>query len=84
MDSTWKGYQDANGVYQLPKSTNPELPKQPVDRTIGKTGFADLKPSYPEIQAHYDAMSPTWAGVSASNKDMLKDGKFKSGATPLD
>ena len=81
MDSTWKGYQDANDVYALPKSTNPELPKYPnTDSKAGRTGFQDLTPSYPEIQANYDAMSGSWKGIEASNKATLKGGIFKSGA----
>jgi hypothetical protein len=85
MDSTWKGYQNANDVYALPQSTNPEVAKyETSDSSVGKTGFQDLKPSYPEIQANYDAMSGNWKGVKASDKAALKGGDFKSGFMPLD
>ena len=84
MDTTWKGYQDANDAYAIPQSTNPELPKyETSDSRPGKTGFQDLKPSYPELQANYDAMSGSWKGIKASNKATTKDGDFKSGAMPL-
>jgi hypothetical protein len=42
-----------------------------------------LTPSYPEIQANYDAMSGSWKGIEASNKATLKGGDFKSGAKEL-
>lgn len=83
MNDTWKGYQDAYGVYETPKSTNPALPYPTTDSKVGRTPFEDLKPSYPEIQANYDAMSPTWAGVDASNKATMKGGNFKSDAMPI-
>jgi len=83
MDDTWKGYQNAHGVYEVPQSTNPALPYPTSDSSVGKTPFADLKPSYPELQAQYDAMSPKWAGIEASNKATLKGGDFKSGAMPI-
>jgi hypothetical protein len=84
MDSTWKGYQDAADAYTIPQSTNPALPEHKTsDSRPGKTGFQDLKPSYPEIQANYDAMCGSWKGVKASDKAALKGGDFKSGAMPL-
>jgi hypothetical protein len=85
MDSTWKGYQDANDAYAIPQSTNPALPKyEATDSKAGKTGFQDLKPSYPELQANYDAMSGSWKGIKATNVAAMKGGEFKTGAMPLD
>ena len=84
MDDTWKGYQRAHGAYETPQSTNPALPYPTTDTSIGKTPFQDLKPSYPKIQAQYDAMSPTWAGINASNKATIKGGNFKSDAMPIE
>jgi hypothetical protein len=84
MDATWKGYQDASDAYAVPQSTNPELPKYKTsDSRPEKTGFQDLKPSYPELQANYDAMCGSWKGVKATNVATMKGGDFKSGAMPL-
>jgi len=82
MEDTWNGYQHAHGTYEVPQSTNPN-PFPKTDSSVGKTPFADLKPSYPKIQAQYDAMSPTWLGLDASNKATLKGGNFKSDAMPV-
>jgi len=84
MEDTWKGYQRGHGAYEVPQSTNPALPYPATDGRVGKTPFQDLKPSYPEIQAQYDAMSPRWLGLSASNKATIKGGNFKSDAMPIE
>ena len=82
MDDTWKGYQDAHGVHEIPQSTNPN-PFPKTDSSVGRTPFADLKPSYPKLQAQYDAMSPAWLGADAANAATLKGGNFKSDAMPI-
>jgi hypothetical protein len=84
MESTWKGYQSAHDAYAIPQSTNPALPEyQTTDASSGKTGFQDLKPSYPELQANYDAMSGKWKGINANGNSELLPSDFKSGARPV-
>ena len=66
MQKSWDGYITALGKQANPAST--------IDGGIpfpntggGFSGFKEYKPNNPEIQKRYDAMSPNWEGIEASN-----------------
>jgi hypothetical protein len=71
MKTHWSGYLNALGKSNSPTSTN-TIPFENTSTKIGVSGFLDLKPAKPEIQARYDAMSGSWEGVEASEKSVLK------------
>ena len=71
MKTHWSGYLNALGKSNGPTSTN-TIPFENTSTKIGVSGFLDLKPAKPEIQARYDAMSGSWEGVEASEKAVLK------------
>jgi len=71
MKTHWSGYLNALGKSTAPTSTN-TIPFENTSTKIGVSGFLDLKPAKPEIQARYDAMSGSWEGVEASEKAVLK------------
>ena len=71
MKTHWSGYLNALGKSTSPTSTN-TIPFENTSTKIGVSGFLDLKPAKPEIQARYDAMAGSWEGVEASEKAVLK------------
>jgi len=81
MDDNWAGYLNALGTKRNPQSTN-SIPFETSSKTIGVSGFLDLKPSNPTFQANYDAMSGSWKGVSASEKAVLKSRADKTEFMP--
>jgi len=84
MEQHWAGYMNAVGkVNTTPSSSMPPVTLyKTTDSTIGVSGFLDLTPKQPEIQARYDAMSGNWGGVEATNK-ALANGLFSTDAMPL-
>jgi hypothetical protein len=85
MESNWKAYGESVGAQTLPVCSNEPAVKFPTtsDDLTGKTGFQDLIPQKPELQARYDAMSGEWEGVEPSNSAVIK-GLFTSGPAPID
>jgi hypothetical protein len=81
MQAHWQGYLNALGKTPIPQTSTPAL-YQTSSSELGVSGFLDLKPKSPEIQAQYDAMSGSWAGVDASNKAISK-GVFSTDAMPI-
>ena len=80
MTTPWTQYQNAIGVAENPVSTS-RYPATSSEQ--GKTGFVDLVPPRPDIQARYDAMSPEWEGVVPTNKAVIQ-GLFSSGPAEVD
>jgi hypothetical protein len=67
MQSHWSGYLKAIGSTAIPTTSHPPVATyKTTDDSKGMTGFLDLNPKKPELQARYDAMSGSWAGVKAS------------------
>lgn len=85
MESNWNSYAKSVGDQPLPVCSNEPVPKFAAtsDDLTGKTGFQDLIPEKPDLQARYDAMSGSWEGVDPSNAAIVK-GLFKSGPAPID
>jgi hypothetical protein len=81
MQTHWEGYLAALGKTPIPQTTAP-APYLTSSSDLGVSGFLDLSPKSPEIQARYDAMSGSWAGVDASNKAISK-GVFSVDAMPV-
>jgi hypothetical protein len=82
MKNHWNGYMNAIGGTPKPISTNSqEFPNS--SSKIGVSGFLDLKPAKPEIQARYDAMNPTWGGIDATNKAVFVHDMFKTDYMPV-
>lgn len=81
MESHWSGYMKAfeKQVTQPPVSST-AYPT--TDSRTGVTGFLDIMPKNPQIQARYDAMSGSWEGVDASNK-ALAHGLFSTDPMPI-
>lgn len=81
MESHWSGYMKAfeKPVIQPPVSS---AAYPTTDSRTGVTGFLDVVPKYPQVQARYDAMSGNWEGVDASNK-ALAHGLFSTDPMPL-
>lgn len=76
LSQHWEQYINSIGP-PMPKSTNSE--EFPTSSSkIGVSGFLDLKPSKPEIQARYDAMQPSWEGIEATNKAIFTHDMFKN------
>lgn len=73
MDIQWTSYNKAIDEHTLPLSSKAAVPYETSSSETGLTGFQDLKPINPEVQARYDAMSPKWEGVSASNSYIFKN-----------
>ena len=71
MDQQWLKYNASLGDQTLPVSTSAQ-PYQTSSSEIGVSGFHDLKPSNPEVQARYDAMSPNWNGITGANPSVYK------------
>lgn len=59
MEAHWAGYLNALGSQRAPKGT--------IDQGIEPaSGFQPLIVKNPAAQKKYDAMSPEWAGIKAS------------------
>jgi hypothetical protein len=71
MDQQWLNYNASLGVQTLPKSTSAE-PYHTSSSELGVSGFQDLKPANPEVQARYDAMSPNWNGITGANPSVYR------------
>jgi hypothetical protein len=82
MQNHWEGYLNAVGGNPVPQSSMPAA-YPTSDSTKGTSGFLDLTVKKPDIQAKYDAMSGSWAGVEATNAAITK-GVFSTEAMPLD
>lgn len=74
MEKQWSQYVNAVGVSENPVSTSRY---EATSSEKCKTGFMDLTPPRPEIQARYDAMSAEWEGVIPTNRAVIQ-GLFKS------
>ena len=74
MEQHWAGYVAAIGA--RPASSMPPV------KVYDSTGFLNIEPARPEVQARYDAMSATWNGVEATNK-ALGHGLFSTDAMPI-
>jgi hypothetical protein len=84
MDKHWSGYLNAVGGTPVPQTSMPTVaPYLTSDPTPGTSGFLDLQVKKPEIQARYDAMSGSWAGVQASTS-AISSGVFKTESMPID
>jgi len=81
MQNHWEGYLNAVGGTPVPSSSMP-APYLTSDPTKGTSGFLDLPVKQPDIQAKYDAMSGSWAGVEASTA-AVKNGMFSTEAMPI-
>lgn len=82
MQNHWEGYLNAVGGNPVPQSSMP-TPYPTSDSTPGTSGFLDLQVKKPDIQAKYDAMSGSWAGVEASSA-AISSGVFKTESMPID
>lgn len=83
MEQHWSGYLAALGAQKVPQTSMPTAaPYETSSSQMGVTGFLDLTPSQPQIQARYDAMQGTWEGPAAADKAISK-GLFKTEAMPI-
>lgn len=82
LDKHWSDYLNALGKSGKPASSN-TLPFPTSSNQLGVSGFLDLTPKQPEIQARYDAMSLNWEGVSATEKAIFKGDMFKPDSMPV-
>jgi len=84
--SSWSGYLDGVSKDSIPICSNPPIQKYPATADPKQgwwTGFQDLTPANPELQAKYDAMSATWMGIKPTDKAIVQ-GIFSSQPSPLD
>lgn len=72
MDRQWNSYNAGVSDYTVPQSSKAPAPYQTSSSEHGLTGFQDLKPANPQLQARYDAMSPQWEGLTGANKNVFK------------
>jgi hypothetical protein len=83
MQEHWSGYLKAVGENKVPATSMPTVaPYETSSAKTGVTGFFDLKPKNPEIQARYDAMKGTWEGPDAAEAAVSK-GLFSTDAMPI-
>jgi hypothetical protein len=83
MEQHWSGYLAALGEQKTPQSSMPGVaPYETSSNQLGVTGFMDLLPKQPQIQARYDAMQGTWEGPAAADK-AISQGVFKTEAMPI-
>ena len=80
MDRQWNSYNAGVSDYTVPQSSKAPAPYQTSSSEHGMTGFQDLKPANPQLQARYDAMSPQWEGVTATNSKVFKNLKQSEAA----
>jgi hypothetical protein len=85
MEQHWSGYLNALGnKNQIPQTSMEPVEIYPTSSSkIGVSGFLDLKPQNPKVQAKYDAMSGSWEGVQASEA-ATKYGVFKADSLPVE
>jgi len=81
MQKHWSGFLNAVSSKQIPQ-TSKVAPYPTTDSSTGTSGFLDVMPRNVNVQAKYDAMAGSWAGVDASNK-AVSQGLFKSEAAPV-
>lgn len=81
MNTHWGGYVDALGANAHP--TPSVAPYPATDSSKCRTGFQDLTPAQPAIQARYDAMQPEWEGVLPTNRAVIQ-GLFSGEPAPVD
>lgn len=83
MQQHWTGYLSALGSQKPPQTTMPGVaPYETSSNQTGVTGFMDLFPKQPQIQARYDAMQGTFEGPAAAEKAVAK-GIFKAESMPV-
>lgn len=83
MEQHWSGYLTALGSQKIPATSMPSVaPYETSSNQLGVSGFGDLIPSKPEIQARYDAMQGTWEGPQAADMALSK-GLFKADSMPI-
>jgi hypothetical protein len=83
MQQHWTGYLSALGAQKIPQTTMPDVaPYETSSNQTGVSGFMDLFPKQPQIQAKYDAMQGTWEGPAAADKAISK-GLFKTESMPI-
>jgi len=83
MQKHWEGYVNALSATPIPATSNTPVAQYKTSSSdLGVSGFLDMVPKNAEMQARYDAMSGSWAGVDASNK-ALSNGMFSTDAMPI-
>jgi hypothetical protein len=75
MDKQVDSYNVAVGEHTLPVSSKAPVRYQTSSSEEGLTGFQDLTPANPQLQARYDAMSPEWVGVKGTNKHVFNNSR---------
>jgi hypothetical protein len=78
MDKQVASYNVAVGDHSLPVSSMGAVRYETSSSEHGLTGFQDLTPANPQIQARYDAMSPEWIGITGTNKHVFNNGAKSS------
>jgi hypothetical protein len=76
MQNHWDGYLKALSGAVIP------APYPTSDSKIGVSGFMDLTPKQPDMQARCDAMSGSSQGVAASDGAIAKN-MFKAESMPI-
>ena len=79
MEKHWSGFLNAVKSKKIPE-TSKVAPYPNTDSSTGTSGFMDVAQRTKSIPKKYDAMTPGWAGITASNKE---GSLFKSKASPL-
>lgn len=83
MEQHWSGYLKALGEAKVPATSMPSVaPYETSSSERGVSGFLDLQPAQPQIQARYDAMQGTWEGPSAADK-AISTSVFKTDFMPI-
>ena len=80
MQKHWSGFLNAVSSKQIPQ-TSKVAPYPNTDSSTGTSGFMDVAQRTKPTAQKYDAMSPSWGGISASNNEASP---FKSGASPVE
>ena len=81
LKNNWAGYLNAVSGSRVPSSSMP-APYLTSDSSYGNAGFLDVAVRDPQIQARYDAMSGSWAGITATEA-AIKNGVFKADSMPI-
>lgn len=83
MEQHWSNYITALGAQKIPATTMPAVaPYDTSSNEKGVSGFFDLQPTQPQIQAKYDAMQGTWEGPAAAEK-AISTSVFKTDFMPI-
>ena len=83
MEQHWSGFLKALGESKIPATSMPSVaPYETTSSQTGVSGFMDLMPKQPQIQARYDAMQGGWEGVAASDAAISK-GMFHTESMPI-